>query len=132
MVKQITQQGRQLARRVVLAQAVVAILLSLLGLLSNVDVALSILLGGMICVVSHGYLAMRAFRYAGARAASEVVSSFYAGEAGKFVLVVIGFTLVFNFVEPVRESKNAAWLFVAYIAVQSVAWFAPLMFKAKQ
>lgn len=132
MVKQITQQGRQLARKILLAQAIVAVLLSSLGLLISNDVALSVLLGGMICVVSHGYLAMRAFRYAGARAAHEIVSSFYAGEAGKFLLVLVGFTLVFNFVEPVRESKNAVWLFIAYIAVQSVAWFAPLMFKAKQ
>lgn len=129
MVKQITQRGRALARKVVLIQALTCVLLTLLALLKSSEVALSMLVGGGISVVAHLYFALKAFRYAGARVAQQIVSSFYAGEVGKFVIVFAGFALAFNFVDSLKEPQNALMMFSAFFLVHSVAWFTPLIIK---
>lgn len=64
--------------------------------LIDVDVAWSILAGGMIAVISHLYFTVYAFRYMGARASQQIARSFNRGETGKFVLTLIGFGCVFQ------------------------------------
>ena len=46
----------------------------------------SALSGGLIAWLPNLYFAHKAFRFSGARAAQEIVRSFYAGEAGKLIL----------------------------------------------
>jgi ATP synthase protein I len=76
----------------------------------------SILLGGLIFLLPQSWFAWRVFRVSGAKAASEVVSGFYRGEAGKFLLAAAAFVGVFVFVKPL----NAAAFFGAYIALHIV------------
>jgi len=79
-------------------------------------------LGGLICWLPNCYFAYRAFRYRGARAARQIVRSFYAGEAGKMGLTILMFTLVFIYVKPI----NALALFAGYAGVQTLNWIIPL------
>ncbi|MTI12185.1 ATP synthase subunit I [Sansalvadorimonas verongulae] len=113
--------------RVVVTQAVITVLLSLGSLIDSRATALSALLGGLICLIPNAYLTVRAFSLSGARAAKSIVKEFYRGEAGKFVLTGLGFALAFSHV----PSLHAVVLFSAFIVVQAVHWFAPLLLKVK-
>ena len=81
------------------------------------------LLGGMIAWLPNLYFAHKAFRYSGARAAREIVRSFYAGEAGKLILTFVLFALTFAGVKPLE----APMLFGVYLLTLMVSWFAPLL-----
>mgnify|MGYP003868894411 CR=1 FL=1 len=83
---------------------------------------LSALLGGVTCWLPTCWFAFLSFRHRGARAARKIVRSFYAGEAGKIVLTVLMFTVVFVNV----ESVNAPALFAGFAGVQLVNWIVPL------
>ncbi len=74
------------------------VLLGMCGVLGFVDptVAWSVLAGGLVAVIPHLYFAVYAFRYSGARASREIARSFARGEAGKFILTLIGFACVFQ------------------------------------
>lgn len=84
-------------------------------------------LGGLIAWLPNLYFARKAFHYHGARAARDILKSFYAGEAGKFVLTAVLFALVFAGVKPL----NAVSVFAVFIVTQMVSWFSPLLIKAK-
>lgn len=83
----------------------------------------SALLGGLICWVPNCWFAYRAFRHRGARAARQIVRSFYAGEAGKMALTVLFFAIVFINM----RSVNALALFAGFAGVQSISWIVPLL-----
>ena len=93
--------------------------LSLLALLSSKTLALSTLLGGLLCVLPHAYFASYAFRHMGARASAQIARAFYRGESGKFVLTLVGFASVFTLVKPL----NAPALFIAYLIMLLVQWW---------
>ncbi|PTU76785.1 F0F1 ATP synthase subunit I [Pseudomonas indoloxydans] len=83
----------------------------------------SALLGGLIAWLPNLYFAHKAFRFSGARAAREIVRSFYAGEAGKLILTFVLFALTFAGVKPLA----APALFGVYLLTLLVSWFAPLL-----
>ena len=97
--------GAEIARppvhRITLAQ--LALLVSLcLGVVAFDKVyAYLVLIGGLIAVVPQAYFAVLAFRWRGARSATAIARSSYAGEVGKFLLSVAGFALVFATVRPI-------------------------------
>ena len=90
------------------------VLFSAAALAYGITTAYSVLLGGLICLLPNTYFAYRAFRFQGARAAKQIVQSFYAGEAGKLALTTILFAGVFIGVKPL----NALALFIGYLSVQ--------------
>ena len=88
-------------------------------------VALSWLLGSVICVVPNAFLAtLMLVRRTDARAALRAA---YWGEAGKLVLTVALFAMVFKHVRPL----HAGLLFGGLIATQAVSWFALIWTKEK-
>ncbi len=88
---------------ITLAQVVsLGVVWAVLHFASNPLVAESLVLGGLIAVLSQAYFAWRVFRYRGAQAASHIARASYAGETGKFLLAVTGFALVFAFVRPLQ------------------------------
>ena len=105
-------------------QLVAAFVVGVAGLaVAGVSAGWSALLGGLICWLPSCWFAYRAFRYRGARAAMQIVRSFYAGEAGKMILTAALFALVFvNF-----ETVSAPALFVGFAIVQLVNWIVPLV-----
>ena len=88
---------------------------------------LSALLGGLICLIPNLYMAYKTFAYSGATAAQKIVNSFYKGEAGKLLLTIAGFSLVFLLVRPLDPLA----LFLTYVVVQSVFWFTPVLMKTR-
>lgn len=95
------------------------------GLLAvNLMQAYSVLLGGLISIAPNAYFARWAFRYSGARAASDVARSFYRGEAGKFVLTVVMFAGVFILVKPL----SVELIFGVYILMTIVNWLLTLRY----
>ena len=114
--------------QVLIAQLVVVILISAVLLVwFGWNSGYSGFLGGVIAWLPNLYFAQKAFRYSGARAARDILKSFYAGEAGKFVLTAVLFALVFVGVKPL----DARAVFAVFILTQMVSWFAPLLIKAK-
>ncbi len=111
--------------RVSVAQFVVTLLLSLILLPVSINTAVSAFMGGLCCSIPNAFLIWKAFRYRGASAAKQIASSFYQGEAGKFVLTIMAFVLVFTLVKPVEPLA----LFGAFAVVQSINWLTPLLIK---
>ncbi|MFI8746373.1 F0F1 ATP synthase subunit I [Pseudomonas sp. NPDC077186] len=109
---------------VLLAQLIVLLLAAVVSWQALGSVAgYSALLGGMIAWLPNLYFAHKAFRFSGARAAREIVRSFYAGEAGKLILTFVLFALTFAGVKPLE----APVLFGVYLLTLLVSWFAPLL-----
>ncbi len=81
-----------------------SIVLSLGFLLCVLDkgIGMSTLVGGMIFVIPNIYFTFYAFRYSGAEWAPWVLRSFYRGQAGKLVLVAVGFAMAFKLVNPLN------------------------------
>lgn len=104
--------------RVAAIQSLVLLLIS--GGWSFIDtvVAWSILAGGVIAVIPHLYFTVYAFRHMGARASREIARSFNRGEAGKFVLTLVGFACVF---QGLPASQPLA-VFGGYIAMLVLQW----------
>lgn len=86
----------------------------------NAKAATSALLGGMVCIIPNVYFAYKVFKHQGARAAKQIVNSFYKGEAFKIILSIFLFTAVF-----VLCKITPLAFFVTYILVLMTHWFAP-------
>lgn len=101
---------RPSVRRVFVGQLI--LLLALAGgmVFYQLDIALSLLLGGLIQLLPSMYFARQVFKYSGARAAQRVAQSFYRGELGKYVLTAVGFALVFA----LYENQSPLALFSGY------------------
>lgn len=80
--------------------------------------AYSALLGGLIFIGPQHYFACWAFRFSGARAAKRVVYAFYWGEAGKFLLTVMLFAMVFV----VFSRIHVVALLSTYLAMVGLHW----------
>ncbi|WP_188866233.1 F0F1 ATP synthase subunit I [Pseudomonas asuensis] len=87
--------------------------------------AYSGLMGGLIAWLPNTYFSYKAFRYSGARAARDIVRSFYAGEAGKLILTALLFTVAFAGIKPLMPLA----LFGVYLLTLFVNGCAPLLVK---
>jgi ATP synthase protein I len=83
--------------------------------------AKSALLGGMAAFIPNLYFAWRINRSSGLEA-KKIVRSFYAGESAKLLLTAAIFAIVLQ-----MPKIEVLTLFLGYIAVLSVFWFALLM-----
>jgi len=74
---------------------------------------ISAVFGCLICMVPSIYFAYRVFKYQGAKYAAHITQGFYRAEAGKFLLTIVGFAMVFSTYKNVRVDI----LFASYLAV---------------
>lgn len=102
--------------KIYLLQVSLLSLVSACVLLVDTTVAKSTLLGGLISVLPNAWFARMAFRHRGARAAPAVSSAFKRGEAGKFVLTVSLFAIVFSAVSDLRVEA----LFAGFIGMMLI------------
>lgn len=110
-------------------QLVVAVVVGVVvAVLHSVAAGWSALAGGVICWLPTCWFAWKAFRYRGARAARQIVRSFYTGQAGKMLLTAGLFALAFIWIQPLVPLA----LFGAYVAVQSVNWVVPLIMSRSE
>lgn len=93
----------------------------------NAESACSALLGSLVCIIPNTVFATKAFKYQGARAAKQIVNSFYKGEAQKIVLSAFLFTITFAFcrIKPVV-------FFLSYMTLLLAHWFVPYIFINKR
>jgi|SRR5690554_2969825 len=119
----LTQAGRRLAKRLLILQAAATlVLVALFALLYGAPGAKTALAGGVISLVPNAIFAVYAFRFGGARSASEVVRSFYAGEAVKMVLTIILFAVAF-----ITLSEPWLPLFIVFSVVTFMHWLIPFL-----
>jgi len=114
-------------KRLLKAQIFTSLLISLVffGLMGKKS-GISAMLGGIVAIVPSALFAKNMFRYQGARAARQIVKSFYFGEALKILSTAILFALVFI----VYKVAPLAFFFT-YIMVLMTYWLAPLLFANK-
>jgi ATP synthase protein I len=88
------------------------LLLIILGLFFVTEIIWkSFLLGGTIAIIPHAYFSVYAFRYLGASSTQKITQSFYRGEAGKFILTLVGFSVTFLWF----ENLNVRDVFISYV-----------------
>lgn len=80
----------------------------------------SALLGGVICVTSHGFLSLRMWLSRASGSPRRMLNAMYCGEAGKLALSAVFFALVFVFVQPL----SAGALIAGFIVAQGGIWLA--------
>lgn len=107
--------------------AVTLIVATLCALMYNTNAAISAMLGGLVCIIPNAYFASNVFKYQGARAAKQIVNSFFKGEALKLITSMLLFTAVF-----VLYRVNPIAFFVSYIMVLMTHWITPWIIVNKQ
>ncbi|STX30233.1 ATP synthase subunit I [Legionella beliardensis] len=114
--------------RLLLAQLIVGALIAL-GMLitAGKQAALSALLGGLVAFLPSLIFARKLFQYQGARAARQIIRSFYLGEFLKIISSIALFTLVFVYFEVTPLA-----FFLTYIVVVMIHWFSPLLVDNRQ
>lgn len=110
--------------QLVAVQFVIAAALGFAGLLFShrVEIALSLLVGGLASGLANLWLALIAFRPSSNASPTRMLSAFYVGEAGKFAVVAVLFVLAFRRFEWLKEAGNALALFAGYLINQGVVW----------
>ena len=107
-------------------QMVLVFLVSLALLTQGYEASLISLLGGLLSVIPNTYFGLRVFRYSGARAVDRILNSFHKGMAGKLILTMVGFALVFQYLDVVREGWNALYLFLGFVSAVAGNWLSLL------
>lgn len=114
---------RRLAQQLSVAQLLVIPAVTLLAwLLFNPISAKSAALGALVGWLGSAYFAWQAFRQSGASASKSILGGFYRGMIGKFVIVVLGFSVVFAVVRPL----SAGSVLIGFALIQLMAWIYPL------
>ena len=114
---------RRLARGLTKVQAIVIPVVALLAyLIAGPVAAKSAALGALLCWLGSAYFAWQAFRQAGANASRQILSAMYKGMIGKFVIVIVGFIVIFKTVSPLLMPAVLGGFFL----VQAMAWVYPL------
>ncbi|WP_371187451.1 ATP synthase subunit I [Thalassotalea maritima] len=119
MTNVLTKPGKKYAYTQLLMQLLVTLLSSVTVYLNwGFSPAVSALVGGAVSIVPNFIFALKAFRYAGARQAKQVVDSFYSGVKLKMMVTAILFALSFKFLELHQ---------LAFFATFSLAMVAPFV-----
>jgi len=116
--KQLNKRG--IMKLWIVQLTITLIIATICAIVFNINAAISALLGGIVCIIPNAYFACKIFKYQGARAAKQIVNSFYKGEALKIILSILLFTAVF-----VLCRITPLAFFVSYILVLMTHWFAP-------
>lgn len=116
--------GRAQANRFLFIQLLVGLAMVLgWGLALPVN-GLAAGVGAAISLIGNAFFVFAMFRHAGAQRAQSIATSLFVGEIGKLLIVISSFALVF-----ILTRLPVLPLLTAFIAVQSVFWFAPLICK---
>lgn len=87
----------------------------------NRMVFLSLLIGALIALIPSYLMAFWFFSYRGALLAKKMLGALYGVELIKWLLAVIGFSVLFGVFE-----GNLPAALLGFLVVQSVVWFLPL------
>jgi ATP synthase protein I len=121
--------GRKYALLLVANQLLAAVIVSTIGLVFSYQVALSLFLGGMICVLANFWLALVVFRPGLGAPLGKMLGAFYLGEIGKFIITALLFLLAFKKLALLKDAVHALSILSGYVLTQSVVWIYPLLKK---
>lgn len=119
--------NRQIAKRLLLAQCAVALLLSALALLKGTGHALATLTGAGIAIIANSYFAWRALRPIGVQAPRNISNNFYRAMLGKYLIVLTLFAVVFRFQSAWAESDKAMFLLLAFVVTHGLVALGPAL-----
>jgi len=102
------------ARGILVVQLVLALILAIAAAPLGLSVALSVLIGGFVCLAANAIFAGWVFRHYRAQDPELLLLRFYGGELVKLSLALGLFTIVFTTI----EGLSLPALFAAYFAVQ--------------
>lgn len=113
---------KRLAITLVILQTLMVLMIAVCTFaLSEPSIAKSATGGAVVCWLANAYFAWQAFRVAGATASRQILTNMSNGMVGKFVIVIVGFILIFTQVKPL----SGLALFTGFILVQMLSWLAP-------
>lgn len=122
------KRGLRGIKRLLMAQFVISLTIALGLLFTRGQMAASsAMLGGLVAIIPSAIFAKKLFQHQGARAARQIVKSFYIGEALKISISVVLFALIFKFFQITPLA-----FFSTYIVVVFSCWLAPLFFTNNQ
>ncbi len=112
---------REFPTGLIIVQACIIPLAAIAGyMLFNPLAAKSAAIGAFISWLGSGYATWKAFRLGGN--GGLMLAAFYQGLIGKFVIVIMGFYIVFRTVYPLSGGA----LLLGFAAVQAMAWVYPM------
>ena len=124
MGQSLVKRGHQQAKKLLLIQVLILVLVASLGLFKELMIAIALLSGGIAVFIANFYFVYKAFSKSGASQSKNVVGAFYFGETVKIVLsaglLVLGFILLPGF---------ELYVLVGYVAALLTQWLAPVIVK---
>lgn len=110
------------AKRILIAQLALMLILATAALPLGMPVAVSVLIGGAVCLVANSIFAFQVFRPYRAQDPKSLLVQFYSAELIKLSLALGLFAIIFV----TNQGLNPPALLIAYFAVQVLpAVFAP-------
>lgn len=118
MVTNLAQEGRQLARKVLFYQSLIAMTLAcIFFLFLDKYSGISALYGGLICVLPGMVFAFLAFKYAGASQNKLVVRNFNKGSKLKFIITIVLFVMAYK-----SPNLQPLPLLISYVITLMAQW----------
>lgn len=104
--------------KVIIIEFSIILALGVLSCVLNPIVGISTLVGGLIFVIPNTYFTFYAFRYTGAQWAPWILRSFYRGQAGKLILVGVGFAMAFELISPLHHiALFGTFVFMTFVHI---------------
>lgn len=118
MVTNLAQEGRQLARKVLFYQSLIAMTLAcIFFLFLDKYSGISALYGGLICVLPGMVFAFLAFKHAGASQNKLVVRNFNKGSKLKFIITIVLFVMAYK-----SPNLQPLPLLISYVITLMTQW----------
>lgn len=122
-------KGRGYALQLVATQFSIALFVGAAGFLHSHQVAISLFVGGIICVLANLWLALVVFSPPLGAPIGKMLSAFYLGEIGKFIITALLFLIVLKKTALLQDAVHALALLVGYVSAQTAVWLYPLLKK---
>jgi ATP synthase protein I len=114
----LTQEGRNLARKVLFYQSIIVIIFTtFFTVFYGKYSGISAFYGGVVCLVTGAVFAFLAFRYAGASQNQLVVRSFNKGSKLKFLFTIVMFVVVYKW-----QNLQPLPLLISYFVTLMAQW----------
>jgi len=124
MSQALIKRGYQQAKKLLVIQAIIIIMIASFGLFKEFKVAIALLSGGMSVLLANLYFVFKVFTNSGAQANKQVVRAFYLGESVKVAISVILLVVAF-----ILLPGSEMYVLVGYIIALLLQWLAPMIVK---
>lgn len=124
MSQALIKRGFQQAKKLMLIQLMLLLVIATLGLIKDFKVATALLSGEMSVYLANLYFVYKVFSKSGAQASKQVVRAFYLGETLKIVISVSLLVIAF-----MLQPGTEVFVLVGYIAALLMQWLTPAIVK---